>query len=166
MFTVQQNGYKWKTVCSPSAVRSSVTHFYMDFLQLKKMLWLHLSLSSKTVHSLLWTSIMMWYEPGLCPHRENQSKGRCDKPLDMFSNPSVLDNFKTQARILLALLIFLLSGHFYSKSLTQLSLLHISSPSCSWIFTGGIQVNCLCWRAAGEWSMSQQSSGHQSIFPK
>lgn len=37
----------------------------------------------------------------------------------------VLDNLKTQAMILLAVLIFLLSGHFYSKSLTRLSLSHI-----------------------------------------
>lgn len=66
----------------------------------------------------------------------------------------VLDNLKTQAMILLAVLIFLLSGHFYSKSLTQLSLLHISFHSYSWVFTGGIQVNCLCSRAEGERSMS------------
>lgn len=78
----------------------------------------------------------------------------------------VLDNLKTQAMILLAILIFLLSGHFYSKSLARLSLLHISFHFYSWIFTGGIQVNCLCSRAQGEQSMSQQSSGHQSIFPK
>ncbi len=78
----------------------------------------------------------------------------------------VLDNLKTQAVVLLAVLIFLLSGHFYSKSLGRLSLLHISFHSCSWIFTGGIQVNCLCSKAEGEQSMSQQSSGHQSIFPK
>lgn len=62
---------------------------------------------------------------------------------------AVLANLKTQAMILLAVLIFLLSGHFYSKSLTRLSLLHISLHCCRWIFTGGIQVNCLCSKAEG-----------------
>lgn len=68
----------------------------------------------------------------------------------MFSSAGLRDNLKTQPVILLAVLIFLLSGHFYSKSLTRLSLLHISFHFCSWIFTGGIQVNCLGSRAEGE----------------
>lgn len=95
------------------------------------------------------------------------SEGREEGGLPLHVQQSwVLDNLKTQVMILLAVLIFLLSGHFYSKSLTRLSLLHISFHFYSWVFTGGIQVNCLCSRAEGEQSMSQQSSGHQSIFPK
>lgn len=98
---------------------------------------------------------------------QRQIRGRGGDKVPLYVQRSrVLDNLKTQAVILLTVLIFLLSGHFYSKSLTRLSLQHISFYFCSWIFTGGIQVNCLCSRAEGERSMSQQSSGHQSIFPK
>lgn len=137
-------------------------------LRVKSVTWLDLLLESYLKSPWAIRSRSRLSPVNVCVQRqwgEDRKEGR-GTFADPFTCSAVLDNWKTQAKVLLTVLIILLSWRFYSKSLRRLSLLLISLHFYCWIFTRGNQVNCLGSRAQGAQSMKLQSSGHRSIFAK